>query len=83
MTEAERSCVAPEDLFDLNSSYDLSYFCLRRDTLKLLITDLKLPERFLSMIPTRGDESMFSFAGNEKWTSELQLVYSNLVNTMS
>ena len=64
-----------QDLFDSGSSFDLSYFCIQRETLEAIMRGLELPERFLAIICGVRDESVFSCAGNwqdnskEKWMS--------------
>ena len=75
MSAAERDVVGAEDIFDLESSFDLSYFCIQRETLKAVMRDLKLSERFLAIIHSLRDESVLSCAGNwqykhkKKWMS--------------
>lgn len=60
---------------DNTSSKDLSYFRLKRETLKLLMTYLKLPEHFLTIIRTKDPESAFFFVGNSQRMSEFWLLY--------
>lgn len=74
-TVAETRVVGAEDLFDLGSSFDLSYFCIQRETFEAIMRDLGLPERFLAIICGLREESVFSYAGNwerndkKKWMS--------------
>ncbi len=80
MTEAERHVVSAEDMFDLESSFDLSYFGVERETVLVIMKELRLPNRFLAIVRDLRDESLFSHTGNwqndpeRKWMSKLSLV---------
>ena len=89
MTEVEHKVVGAEEVFDLESSFDLGYFCMKRETLKMLTTGLKLPKGFLATVSSLRDESVFSCAGkwqdnhSEKWMSKPRLVYLLLMSAIS
>ncbi|KAG7005286.1 hypothetical protein G7Y79_00020g048140 [Physcia stellaris] len=57
MSDDERKIRPPNELFDLESSFGLSYFCFKRDTLKAVMRDLDLPNRYLATIRSLRDES--------------------------
>ena len=68
MTEAELSTIGEHDVSEIDSSFDLSYFCIKRETLRSIMTGLGFPEGILEIVRSLRDESIFSCASN--WQGE-------------